>query len=239
MSAHHILDPREHRALRIRTEASADLGDAVMACLTVPSEFRRVQNDYPILFRKDLASGQFSALALFGFEQGENLFLQGGSWAARYRPLAQSVQPLLVGRSRDSDSPSQVHVDLAHPRVSTDGQGVRLFDDEGSATPMLERAITMLGELDEGYRAAEGFYAALQRHDLLEPFSLDVELNDGAKHRLVGYHLIDEATVMALSPGETGALHQEGHLMPMFMAMASLSNITGLVERKNRALADE
>lgn len=236
MSAHHILDPREHRDLRIRTEASAELGDAVMACLTVPNEFRRVQNDYPILFRRDLANGQFSALALFGFEQGENLFLQGGSWAARYKPLALSVQPLLVGHSRDSDSPSQVHIDLAHPRVSSDGQGVRLFGDEGSATPVLERAITMLGELDEGYRAAEGFYAALQRHDLLEPFSLDVELNDGAKHRLVGYHLIDEAKVMALSPGETGALHQEGHLMPMFMALASLSNIAKLVEYKNKAL---
>ena len=75
MSAHTMLDPEAHRDLRVNIEASAELGDGVMACLTFPDEFRRVQNEFPILFRKDIASGSFSALALFGFEQGENLFL--------------------------------------------------------------------------------------------------------------------------------------------------------------------
>jgi hypothetical protein len=236
MSAHVMLDPEVHRGLRIRTEPSADLGDGVMACLTFPYEFRRVQNEFPILFRKDLESGRFSALALFGFEQGENLFLDGGRWDARYKPLALSVQPLLIGRSSGTGTPPQVHVDLDHPRVSRGSEGVRLFDDTGQPSPYLEQAAERLGDLDEAYRAAESFYAALERYRLLEPFALDVELKDGAKHRLVGYHLIDEARLMALEPGAIDELHREGHLLPMFMAMASLSNIAGLVDRKNRAM---
>jgi hypothetical protein len=236
MSAHVMLDPEVHRGLRIRTEPSADLGDGVMACLTFPYEFRRVQNEFPILFRKDLESGRFSALALFGFEQGENLFLDDGRWDARYKPLALSVQPLLIGRSSGTGRPPQVHVDLDHPRVSQGSEGVRLFDDTGQPSPYLEHAAEQLGDLDEAYRAAESFYAALERYRLLEPFALDVELKDGAKHRLVGYHLIDEARLMALEPGAIGELHREGHLLPMFMAMASLSNIAGLVDRKNRAM---
>ncbi|HEX7930117.1 MAG TPA: SapC family protein, partial [Sphingomicrobium sp.] len=50
MSGHEILTAEAHRDLRIRTERGAELGDAVMSCITVPNEFRRVQNEYPILF---------------------------------------------------------------------------------------------------------------------------------------------------------------------------------------------
>ncbi|HET9353390.1 MAG TPA: SapC family protein [Sphingomicrobium sp.] len=238
MSAHTQLDPETHRDLRVNMEASAELGDGVMACLTFPYEFRRVQNEFPILFRKDIASGSFSALALFGFEPGENLFLANGRWDARYKPLALAVQPFLIGRSPNPDRPPEVHVDLDHPRIARGSVGVRLFDDLGRPSPFLDQAASRLGDLDEAFRASGDFYEAIERYQLLEPFSLDVELNDGSKHRLVGYHLIDEDRLMSLSPAETGELHRLGHLMPMFMALASLSNIAGLVERKNRTLAD-
>lgn len=238
MSAHTMLDPEVHRDLRVRIEASAELGDGVMACLTVPYEFRRVQNEFPILFRKDLETGRFSALALFGFEPGENLFLVNGRWDARYKPLALAVQPFLIGRSADADRQPQVHIDLDHPRIAKGGDGVRLFDDTGRSSPFLDQAASRLGDLDEAYRASGPFYEALERYQLLEPFSLDVELRDGSKHRLVGYHLIDEQRLASLPPSEAGELHRQGHMMPIFMAMASLSNIAGLVERKNRTLAD-
>lgn len=238
MSSHVMLDPAAHRELSIHTEASAEFGDGVMACLTLPYEFRRVQNEFPILFRKDIGTGRFSALALFGFEQGENLFLDKGRWDARYKPLSLAVQPFLIGQSADPDRPSQVHIDLDHPRIATESEGVRLFDDAGRPTPFLEQTAARLGDLDEAYRASGAFFEALDRYQLLEPFALDVELNDGGKHRLVGYHLIDEAKLMTLSPGEIGELHRDGHLMPMFMALASLSNIAGLVERKNRAIGN-
>ena len=235
MSRHAVLDSKQHRELRIRTGASAELGDAVMASLTVPSEFRRVQNEFPILFRRDLDSGHFSALALFGFENGENLFLEGDRWNARYRPLALSIQPFLVGRSADSQSPAQVHIDLGHARIAADGEeGVRPFDDFGQPTPYLEAVIEGLDELDQGYRASGEFYAALERYELLEPFSLDIELRDGAKHRLVGYHIIDEEKLRELEPGALAELHSAGHLMPIFMALASLANLSALIERKNR-----
>lgn len=233
MSRHAILNYDEHSALRVRTESSAELGDAVMASFTVPLEFRRVQHNFPILFRRDNESGRFSALALLGFESGENLFLAGDRWDADYKPLALAIQPFLVGRSANSAEPSQVHIDLDHPRVTSAGEGVLLFDQSGRPTPYVERISEMLGELDEGYRSSGSFFAALERYELLEPFSLDVELNDGSKHRMVGYHLINEEKLRELEPGAIAELHAEGHLMPIFMALASLSNLRNLIERKN------
>ncbi len=228
MSDHQILNPADHADLRIHVGPGAEFGDKVMACLAVPIEFRRLANDYPILFRYDPQHRSFSALALMGFEQGENLFLAGQSWAAAAKPMALAIQPFLVGRSRDADAPAQVHIDLDHPRIADGDEGVRLFDDVGRPTPYLEQAIAMLGELDEGHRASAAFFAALDRHELLEPFSLDVPSEGGGEHRLVGYHLINEEKLCALELAAVGELHAAGHLMPMFMALASLGNLTKL-----------
>ncbi len=236
MPRHAVLDKDLHRDLRVRAEAGAALGDDAMAVLTVPSEFRRVQAHFPILFRRETGRDDFTAMALFGFETGENLFLAGDRWDARYRPLSLAVQPFLIGRPANGDGPGQVHIDLDHPRIAAAGDGVRLFDSDGMATPFLEAMAERLGDLDEGYRDSTAFYAALRAYDLLEPFSLEVTLDDGAKHSLVGFHIIDEARVRALGGDALAALHAAGHLMPMFMAMASLSQLSVLVERKNRRL---
>jgi len=236
MSNHAIIDSNLHRDLRIRTGASAELGDASMACLTVPSEFRRIQNEFPILFRRDLERGNFSALALFGFENSENLFLENGRWDARYRPLALFIQPFLIGKVGDE---AELHVDLDHPRIAGgNDEGVRAFDDGGQPTAYLEAVMAGLDELDQGHRASGDFFAALERYELLEPFSLDVELRDGSKHRLVGYHLINEEKLQALEPGAIEDLHTAGHLMPIFMAVASLSNISALIDRKNKRMGN-
>lgn len=234
MSNHQILNPADHGALRVHTEAGAAFGDAVMASLAVPTEFRRLACDYPIVFRFDQGSGTFSALALFGFEHGENLYLDGDRWDAAAKPMAIAVRPFLVGRPRDGEGPSQMHIDLDHPRIARGGEGMRLFDDDGRPTPYVERIADMLFALDEGHRASDAFFAALDRYDLFEPFSMDVTLDDGAQHRLVGYHLIDEDKVRALEPGALTELHSAGHLMPLFMALASLGNLSKLVQRKGR-----
>lgn len=235
MTRHAVLSHENHRDLRIRVDSAAKLGDATMTAFTVPSEFRRIQHAFPIVFRRDAASGRFSALALLGFETGENLFLEDDRWTADYKPMSLAIQPFLVGRP-DQNGPAHVHIDLDHPRISTNGEGVLLFEESGQPTPYLERVSIMLDELDQGHRSSGDFFGALERYELLEPFSLDVELRDGSKHRLVGYHLIDEEKLRTLEPGAVAELHAQGHLMPIFMVLASLSNISTMVDLKNRRM---
>ncbi len=234
MTSHQIVNPADHGDLRITVEARSDLGDGAMSCLAVPAEFRRLAAEYPILFYFDGEQRKFSAIALFGFEPGENLFLADGEWQATCRPLAMAVQPFLVGRPRDDGSPSQVHVDMNHPRISDSGEGVRVFDDAGQPTPYLEEIANQLAALDEEYRASGEFFATLDRYELLEPFSMDVTLDDGAMHRLVGYHLINEDKLQALESGVLTELHAAGYLQMIYMALASLGNLAKLVRMKNR-----
>jgi hypothetical protein len=236
MPNHQILNPDDHSDLRVHAGASADFGDTVMACLTTPSEFRSVQGHYPIVFRRDVTIGAFSPLALFGFETGENLFLDGDTWDARYQPMAQSIQPFLIGRVATGSDVAQVHIDMDSPRISASGEGMRVFDADGRPTPYLETIATRLSDLDQGYRQTPEFCATLERLDLLEPFSLEVPLDDGSRHSLVGYHIIAEERLAGLSGAELGDLQAKGYLLPVFMAVASLSRFGDLVARKNARL---
>ena len=79
MSNHHILNPADHAALRIHTEAGAAYGDNVMAVLAMPAEFREIQAHFPIVFRRDAETGKLAALALYtaavyfvGYSMGED-----------------------------------------------------------------------------------------------------------------------------------------------------------------------
>lgn len=236
MSDHAILTAEAHRDVRIREDRGADLGDALMCCVTVPDEFRRVSAEYPILFRLNAERDAFTALAMFGFTDGENLFLDGDHWDADYLPLAVAIQPFLIGGA-DGAGDKQVHIDMASPRIGA-GEGVRLFDEDGQPTPYLEDIAEKLGDLDQGYQHSADFFAALKRYDLLEPLALEIELDDGSVNRLVGFHAVDEERLQTLDAATLGELHAAGHLMPLFMAVASVGQLSALVSRKNQRIGD-
>jgi hypothetical protein len=237
MSQHQILNPAEHGQLRIHTEAGAEYGDNVMASLAMPAEFREVQAHYPIVFRRDAETGKLAALALFGFEAGENLYLEGSTWDARYRPMAHAVQPFLIGRPPVEGAAPQVHVDMANPRISASGEGVRVFDDAGAPTPWLESVATMLGDLDYGWHEGDDFFAALEAYQLIEPFTLEVTLDNGAVQSLVGFQTIHEERLAGLDGEALQALMAHGHLARIYMVLASLAQFGNLVARKNRRIA--
>lgn len=234
MTQHRLLSAETHRDLRVRTDAAANPASAVMSSVIVPDEFRQVQNDYPILFRLNAERDQFTAVALFGFEPGENLFLDGSDWDAPHRPLAMGIQPFLIGARADEAGDKQVHIDMASPLIANDG--MRVFDDDGRATPYLEAIAERLGALDAGLQGADAFFDALRRHELLEPLTLEVTLEDGSTNRLVGFHVIDEDRLRLLDGAGLHDLHAGDHLMPVFMALASIANFGKLVVRKNRRM---
>lgn len=227
-----LLNHVEHRDLRVDARRGAAFGDDVMYAPAVPAEFRSLQAHYPIVFQRDAAGG-FHPLALFGLRQGENLFLDGERWDATYIPLAIERQPFLIGVS---GAEPMVHVDLDHPRVRA-GTGEALFQGPGIASEFLERARTTLLMLHDGILATPAFVDALQRHQLLESFVLDIRLDDGSDNRLAGFHTIDERRLQALDGAALEQLSRDGHLLPAYMVLASLSRFRDLIERMNRRRA--
>lgn len=236
MSNNVLLNNVDHRHLRVDPRHGAAFGDDVMYAPTFPDEFRNVQAHYPIVFHRD-ASGGYHPLALFGLQEGANLFLvtgdDGERWDATHVPLSMQRQPFLIGMSGEE---RLVHVDLDHPRVRA-GTGEALFQDPGIATEFLERARSVLLALHDGIVATPPFIEALLRHGLLESFVLDIQLDDGSLNRLAGFHTIDEARLQALDGAALERLARDGHLLPIYMVLASLSRFRDLIERTNRRRA--
>ncbi|WP_334179146.1 SapC family protein [Pseudoxanthomonas sp.] len=232
MPRHAQVNNIDHKDLKIDTRRSAALGDDVGFAATFPAEFRDLQACYPIVFRKD-AHGVLSPVALLGFEEGRNLFLDGERWDAHYLPLAIERQPFLIGRNGDELT---VHIDLDNPRVGrTDGEP--LFREHGGNTEYLDRTASVLLTLHNGLERVPAFVDALMALDLLESFALDVELDDGSLNRLAGYYTINEDRLRGLDAKALGQLHAAGHLEPIFMAVASISNFRSLIDRMNRSRA--
>lgn len=221
----------DHNDLRIDTGRGAALGDDVSFAPTFPAEFRNVQAYYPIVFRKT-EQGALQPVALFGFEQGSNLFLVDGRWDATYVPLAIERQPFLIGRGDELS----VHIDLDHPRVRRDG-GEALFREHGGTTEYLDRITSVLLALHEGLERIPAFVDALLRQELLESFVLDIELDAGSQYRLAGFYAINEERLRKLDGAALGELHREGFLEPVYMAVASVSRFRELIDRVNRGHA--
>lgn len=240
MTNHVMLNNVDHKDLKVLTTRSAELGDNVMSAVTFPDEFRNVQAEYPIVFQKGSEAGQFHSLALFGFEQGENLYLDESGWDAIYLPLTVEQQPFLIGFQEQVENgvPAKqpvIHFDLDSPRVG-ETEGETVFLPHGGLTEFLERINAVLHTVHDGIARQQPFVDLLTDLDLLESFTLDVTLDDGSEYRLAGYYTINEDRLRELGDESVSRLRAEGFLEPVYMVIASLSNLRKLITRRNARL---
>ncbi|MDE0421732.1 MAG: SapC family protein [Gammaproteobacteria bacterium] len=232
-----LLNNVDHQDVRVVTDRSSRYGDNVMLALTFPFEFRDIQAHYPILFQGDGRDGYYP-VALFGFEEGENLFLDDGGWHAGYIPAMIQREPFLIGFQESAgdgtgERTRVLSIDMDHPRVNT-RVGEPLFQPLGGRTTFLENTANLLETIYLGIAHNKAFVAALQEHDLLEALTFEIALKDGTRNQLIGFHCLVEEKMQSLSGALLGEFNEKGYLMPMYMALASLANVQRLVELKNK-----
>lgn len=229
-----LLDNVSHRDLRVRTERSASLGDARQSALALPAEFRQLQAHFPIVFQL-VEGGDFQPIALFGLEEGQNLFLSEAGWDASAMPMALQREPFLIGRAADNGL--QLHIDLDHPRIVRPEQGelgTALFLPHGGFSDYLDHMVQLLESLHAHAQQLPAFIEALTRLQLLEPFVFDFALREGEPIRLTGLFTVNEERLLALPGAALEGLARDGHLLPITMQIASLSQLPVLAERAAR-----
>lgn len=240
MTNHVLLDNVSHKNLRINKQYREGCGFDSNVARVFPVELAALQADYPLLFVRDADSGQFSTVALLGFNKGENLYLRDGRWNASSLPMTIERQPFLIGfqeRMVDGAPVEEpvVTIDLDHPSVS-DTEGEKLFLEHGGETPFLERIAAILNAIHEGHAASQAFSELLVGLELVESLAMDIEFIDGSHHRLEGLYAINEDRLRRLEGGALETLHKQGHLLSVYMMLASLPKLSTLINEKNMRL---
>lgn len=240
MTRHVMLDNVTHKDLRVIRDYAKVPAYDVNVARVFPSEFIQLQTEYPLFFIRNKEAGNFEPVALLGFSDKENLYLDETGWDAGYIPMSIERGPFLIGFQEQvvDGVPTQspvVHIDLDHPGVS-ETEGERVFLAHGGESPLLERISSILMAIHQGHEAAKSLSEMLVGLELIESLTVGVELKDGSTQSLKGLYTINEDRLRDLNASALESLHKRGHIRDVYMMLASLPNVSRLIERKNRRL---
>lgn len=225
------LDPQVHRDIRIDTHKVEAKWAKLNMVPVVLSEFSKLVVQFPIVFSKNIETGQFVCVALTGLEKGQNLFWENGRSTSIYTPLNIAHLPFYVGQDEQSKNDSVICIDIQSSALSE--QGEALFDSSGNATQYLKNAQSHLRALVEGNLQTEAFISTLLEFKLLTKLTLDITFENGTKNTIKGLYSVDEEAMAKLSESQIIGLQQSGYLQLIHIQLASLGQIYALINKKH------
>lgn len=232
-----VLDNIKHKDLKVKQVYSGVFGEKVNSVMTFPTEYADIHMEYPILFKRN-ASGEFQSVAFLGFEKEENLFVEENQWNASYVPAIIAKGPFLIGFQETlvdgvvKKNPV-IHVNMDDPRVN-ESEGESVFLKHGGNSSYLENVIAVLRGINDGMDISQRMFSMFQSFELLEPVSIEIEVNEVQKFLIKDYFTISGSRLAALEADKLEALNKAGFLGAAFLVQSSLLNIKKLISRKNR-----
>lgn len=217
------LNNHEHKQLRVRPPDNFSyLANAHMLPL-VMQECAQAGCEYPVVFVKDKATGQFKLVAIFGLTEGENLFVNDGQWQGLYMPAIVQNNPFKL--ITDSSNPDQLIVGLdTDSGLVQESDGEALFDDAGNETDYLKNRKFSLAQYVEHERTTRTAIEALTDVELLAARDLTITVK-GQETRIGGLYTVDEAKLNELSDEKFNELRQRGFLPWIYAQLFSLNQV--------------
>jgi hypothetical protein len=220
-----MLNPQDHRHLRVRP--AGDDGPHFVQIVT--SEFAAAAASCPILFAKEPATGRFYAGAMLSLKPGER-FLKSAAERGGFNPLNLQRDGFFI-------SGEGISIDRNNPRFS-EAEGEPLFDEAQRPSVCLRQIQRVLGQLQAGIEAANGFIRSLAELKLIEPIDISLSFDSGERLALEGLYTVSLDALREIDDAAAVRLFRSGHLQLAYIMAASLRQITILCQLRNERLAD-
>lgn len=221
-----LVNRADHGGMAMRRDPGIDHPHFV--AITV-SEVPQAAAVCPVFLAKNPQTGGFYLAALFGFEPNSVLVEGSRSWDGAFVPLEMQRQGFFTAEE-------SIALDPGHPRFGT-GAEVRLFDADGAPSAALRKIQAVLGQLVAGMAATEAFIAALSGMHLIEPVSIDLAFDDGARIELDGLYTVSRDRLDELADAEVVGLFRSGYLQTALAIAGSLHQVNVLARRRNLGFA--
>jgi hypothetical protein len=232
-----LLDNVEHRHLKLARLNDHSVASGMHASFVAAAEFALAAREFAILFVRGGGENpaQIEPIVLLGVTPGENLFVDGTRWDARYVPAYVRRYPFMPARVEGRED-TAVMIDRSWAGFS-DTEGDPLYEGEGKASARLTEAVEFMKQFEVEAVRTLSFCRRVSELDLLREMSAKVTLAGGKTLALDGLLAIDETKLLALPDAQVIELHRNGMLGLMHAHLLSLSNMQTLVERKAQRLA--
>jgi len=199
------------------------------------TEFQLVAREYPIVFTTGDGGRTFATVAITGIADGENLFVEDGSWASGvYVPAYARRYPFcmaIVNRDNEQQKERLICIE----KTFVDEGGEALFDAQGKASAKWADIERLLSEYEADLERSREMCSILADYGLFEPFTMQATLakekGGGAMH-ITGMYRVNEKSLENLNAAQLKNLLRKGLFARVYMHLLSLENFARLLERK-------
>ena len=222
------LNKDQHRRLSFKKFDRMDFAAHAQSVLLTGSEYAEACKEYPIVFIK-APDNTLMSVALLGFRQGENLFINAnGKWNASYIPAYVRRYPFVF--SEVGTEQLVVCIDEECSGLNSAGEGELLFDEQGAASPFVNSMIQFMQDYQTDFNRTRAFTEHLQKLDLMKESSAKITLENGEDFLINGIWMVDETALTALSDENLLLLARNGELGRIYAHLISLSNLKNFAE---------
>ena len=221
------LNANQHKALCAKATADFRFAARTQSVAMGAGEFFDCAVEFPIVFVR--TPNGLVPVALLGARADENLFVAAdGKWDAGYLPAFVRRYPFVT--LNEGNERLSVGID-ARSTLLTEGDGERLFDEQGQVTEAFKGTMKFLERSHADFVRGEALGRTLDEKGLLQPMSAKMTIDGGATIELAGFEVVDVAKLDAMSIGEQGLLAKAGDLALIHAHLVSMRNFRKLLAR--------
>jgi hypothetical protein len=234
----------QHKNYALLAKCSEHIAKGLNIVPVTFNELRHLAKYSPLALVKHNGTGEYKLVAVFGFEQGENLYCQNHLWDETYCPMHLSIKPFYLGYSYQGQDKRQAErvlcVDQNNPLVvKNDKQGINaqaFYRAPHQENTCLLRARESLVRLEQGQKLTHDFIQSLSQLNLIQSLTLDITWDNGEKASIAGLYTVDPQQLETLSTVQLQQLQQHNYFEAITVLNQSLNHIQKLITLKNKQL---
>lgn len=196
-------------------------------------EFRAAVREYPIIFVG--TEERVLPAVLLALGENENLFIDdAGIWNSQYIPAFARRYPYVFS-SNDQGKTLTLCIDEEYSGFNRDGQGERLFTEEGEQTPYLKGVLAFQTEYKQNFDRTQMFCKNLQELNLLDSMHAQLKLSNGEETTITGFMTVNRERLKEVPAERLSQLAMVDELELIYLHLQSLRNISDLGKRVKHA----
>jgi hypothetical protein len=202
------------------------------------NEFSDAGTCFPLLFVKHRKNAELFPVALFGFENNENLFYLEGGWNCTYTPSVTRSNPFSIVPINPSSKSNEwkIGIDVNSYNLS-ENEGESLFEN-GSPSHFLEAISKQLIENAHAQAMTAQFVNYLVKNNLIHAIKFSLTYANDEVKQIDGIYTIDELALETLSPEQVQELYIKGYFKAIYNMLGSRHNLYELIRRKRDSKED-